>query len=83
MRKLNELLTMLENISSTMAAAEKAYTENPENSELESEFTRTYATEWNLRAEIAREIQFMTGIEFRIAFDMTYKPELAKIIKSA
>lgn len=83
MEKIKALMLALEKASERMETVEQAYTEDYMNAELEEEFERTYAIEWNIRKELATEISFLTGIDFKFAFHkLTYSPKLAELIKS-
>lgn len=83
MGKIKALMLALEKASERMEAVEQAYTEDYMNAELEEEFDRTYAVEWNIRKELATEISLLTGIDFKFAFhELTYSPKFAELIKS-
>lgn len=71
--EMNEVAKKADNVSEN-------WENDPENEELEKEFDRLYAQEWNIRQEIAKKVVKLTGIEYKIAFKMTYIPKFIDII---
>lgn len=79
---MKELLNQLIIATAKNDYAEELYKNDPENEEYEKEFDRTYKEAWKIREAMANEIVKITKgeIDFKTAFKMTYKPELAYAI---
>lgn len=84
MKILLEKIKKLEQLEKAADEAEARYTEEPENTELESAFDETYKAEFDAYISTAKYIEYMTGgkVDFMKAKELiqTKRAELLQLL---